>query len=492
MLRLSSFRAWSVLGTGAALAAATQLLVGQQPGGGPGATGTLTGTVYDSTAAAPLSGASVLLTHATRGDVPSLNIVADSSGRFAAHDLAPGRWIVAFLHRVTEEYGVAAVPREITIAGGDSGDVVLSLPRARTLREAVCGDVAAQDSAGVLVGSVRDEDTGEWVAGATVTAEWRIMQISNGVKMTTRSAPAVTAPDGTFRLCGLPTEDALTLRAVRPLPAGTSEALSSGEIFVTLPTAGIARAHIGVGRLPMATVSALYAPPPTMSGVPRVPPRVSGRAQLEGVVSDPNGRPLPGARILVLGTGRGALTGDNGTFRFDSLPSGSWTVETRALGYTPLRTPVLLGATPATLRLGFAKWVPALDRVVVYGKMSAKDRFLADFLERQARGVGTFFTEADVERYKPNQLTELLLRVPGVRLSPSRRPGDPARVSGRGGCEVDVFVNGNRVAEGGNEFDWLMRPADVLAIEVHDPINGTPGAFGSSTACLVIGLWTKR
>lgn len=59
-------------------------------------------------------------------------------------------------------------------------------------------------------------------------------------------------------------------------------------------------------------------------------------AQIGGVVKDAQtGDPLPGANVLLLGTGFGASTGVNGTYKVLSVPSGSYTIRVTYIGYDP-------------------------------------------------------------------------------------------------------------------------------------------------------------
>lgn len=61
------------------------------------------------------------------------------------------------------------------------------------------------------------------------------------------------------------------------------------------------------------------------------------------------GRPLPGANVLVEGTGdggssRGTSTGPQGRFAIDGLPPGRYTVRARFVGYTSQSREVSLSA----------------------------------------------------------------------------------------------------------------------------------------------------
>lgn len=444
-------------------------------------TGTLGGMVFDSTANVPLAGATVLLTHATRADVEPVSLTSDADGRFVARDLPLGRWLVTFLHRAADEYGIAPIPHEVAVIDGNPSVVTLSLPPARILRSALCGRGAGGDSLGILVGSVRDAETGAWMDGATVLVSWRVITIDKGIHVETRRLPATTGSDGTFRICRLPSGDALAVSATAPVaPAG--KVRRSGELFIVVAPIGITRLELGIGELDAAAAA------DTRPGA-----RLKGRSRLGGVVVDALGKPRADVRVLVVGTGQFAVTGDAGTFAIDSLPAGSWTVEARAIGMTPVRAMVQLAPdTTTTATLAFERWVPTLDRVVVYGRVPPEQKFMDDFLMRRDRGLGNFYTAAEIEERNIQQLSQLLAGIPGVRVHANPRPGRSPVVLGRGNCAAEVFVNGVFTLGGNDDIDALVRPREILALEVHDDVNGAPSTFGSRSGCVVIGIWTRK
>ena len=57
------------------------------------------------------------------------------------------------------------------------------------------------------------------------------------------------------------------------------------------------------------------------------------RGAIEGVVTTPDGDPLPGAQVVDPALQRGTTTGPDGRFRLDKLPLGNHTIEIRYVGY---------------------------------------------------------------------------------------------------------------------------------------------------------------
>jgi hypothetical protein len=457
--------------------------------------GVLAGNLYDSTAHSALAGARVVLAHAERAELPTRSISSDSAGHFVARDLAPGPWMVTFFDALLNDYALTVVPKRIMISPDETSTVTLSVPGEKIVRRVVCDDPSLADSLGVLVGTVREADSGRLLEGATVTATWRVIEVAKGLRLLTRHASTITGTEGAFRLCGLPPDEAMSIQA--RFGTNADSALASGAIFVSLEAEGVSRARISVGRAAPAAR------------------RETGAARLIGQVNDHEGRPRARARVVVYGMGRQTTTDGAGRFHLDSLGSGSWTVEARALGYAPVRTSVLLRreSTESAL-LEFRAPIYSLERVLVYGRTSARERFMNDFLARREQGLGTYFTPDDIENAHPTSLTQLLARIPGIHLVPlNRKPtvaftmpmsrsdqtlgsgvlpqGAPV-VRGRLDCVPQVFIDGQRVENGADDLDWVATPANVMALEVHTDATGVPPAFGRFTNCLVIGIWTKR
>ncbi|MBN2000980.1 carboxypeptidase-like regulatory domain-containing protein, partial [candidate division KSB1 bacterium] len=51
------------------------------------------------------------------------------------------------------------------------------------------------------------------------------------------------------------------------------------------------------------------------------------------VIESGTGEPLPGANVIIEGTGRGAATGSDGFFYIINVPPGAWTIRVEMMGY---------------------------------------------------------------------------------------------------------------------------------------------------------------
>ena len=63
---------------------------------------------------------------------------------------------------------------------------------------------------------------------------------------------------------------------------------------------------------------------------------VSAQITLSGEVKDLNNNPIPGVNILITGRGKGAITDDEGKFRFSNLRKGAITLQCSHVSYLTL------------------------------------------------------------------------------------------------------------------------------------------------------------
>lgn len=461
------------------------------------ATARLTGVVYDSLARRPLAGAVVQVVQAT--DLTAArSATSDSLGRFALDGLAPGRYLVGFYHPVLEVLGVDLTPRTLNVTANGPNAAPLAVPGPSVIKAALCGTAAAGDSTGLLVGAVRDADSGTPVAGAAVTITWtEYVFVAGGVRTDRRRVPAPTRETGTYAVCGLPTDGTLLAGAEAPGRA-------SGLVELNVPPRGVLVQEFTLGdsasaRLVASDPGETERPAPTHAqpravGAAAETPRVArGTARLAGTVRGANARPLRGARVLVWGTGLSTTTDEEGRFVLGDLPAGTYSVEARAVGLEPRRTPVALASgRTAAVTLTLDARINTLAVVTVLGKRSRSARGITEFVERKRTGLGRYITADDIAQQHPLDLTDVLRTTPGLRVLPASRIGYAVR--GRGNCVPAVVLDGMPISEGADELDQLVRPQDVLGIEVYTGIGTVPSQYGGLMAngCGAVLVWTKR
>ena len=116
------------------------------------------------------------------------------------------------------------------------------------------------------------------------------------------------------------------------------------------------------------------------------------------------------------------------------------------------------------------------------------------FYERAKRGIGSQFSREDLDAIRVLRTSDVLRRVPGVRLR-RNGPGTASAVSRRGQglsglCTLEVYVDGMRMFA---PYDLdLIPPDQIEGMEIYDG-PGTPIQYQSlRTGCGAVLIWTRR
>jgi hypothetical protein len=138
------------------------------------------------------------------------------------------------------------------------------------------------------------------------------------------------------------------------------------------------------------------------------------RGGIGGIVVDTSFTPIPGAEVVVLGTGRRALANAEGRFYLDVLP-GSYMVRVRRMGFAPRSLTITV---PRSAGRDVTVWLQplayGLPPVVVEARSGYGDEesIWRDFSRRlgwSTSAAGSFYTREDIERIGAMWLREVLL-----------------------------------------------------------------------------------
>jgi hypothetical protein len=232
---------------------------------------------------------------------------------------------------------------------------------------------------------------------------------------------------------------------------------------------------------------------------PSLPAQVPGT--LAGIVTSINETPVADVRIKLVSTTLLVLTGADGRFRMAGVPSGTQILDVRALGYRPILAPIEIAAGETLhVQVTLEAEPVRLESMEVTAEIDPPAQ-LRGFHERRARGGGVFFTRADIEELQPRLFTDLLRRVPGIRLQAVRGPSGSSfmAVAGRAigspgarACPMLYYVDGVPFPVTGDiGINNLIQPEDVAAIEVYSGASRVPPQFHTTSAhCGVIVIWT--
>jgi hypothetical protein len=306
------------------------------------------------------------------------------------------------------------------------------------------------------------------VAKAKVSLAWTEIFVSKttGVVRTPHELHGETNELGFFKLCGLPSDLEATLQAER---TGTS----SPEFPITMNGA----------LLDFQTISI-----PDSSGH-------HGTGIVTGHVLSPAGRPVADARIVIPMAALSTVTGEDGSFRFNAVQTGTLMVVARSLSYSPVAEAITVTSRePVDVTLRLEEKVARLDTVFVTARRNA---YLekSGFNARASNANGIFITREQIDLKHPFVITDMLKDLPGVTVT--RERGGTA-ISGRrvfglnssNGC-ARIFVDGfamHNLQPG--DFDWIVPTDDVVGIELYQP-GDAPTRFRSLPECLTVVVWTQ-
>jgi hypothetical protein len=464
--------AWTVVAAAAALGQATG-----RPGGGQDTAGApqavtgpgqsaaksapIVGLAIDSLNGGPLVGAQISVEGIVSG------ATTDSSGRFRVDSVPEGRYRIGVFHPLIDSLGLSIATPLLPVEADRMLSLVFATPSAPTVVRLKCGDVPVDTSAGtgpsMLIGRVLDAETEAPAAGVWVSLRWTEIQASHaqGLHRVLRARDTTTGPGGEFQFCHLPPNLAGSARAIR---------LTADSTVVGRPY-GMNGRLVGFLVLHLPSIDTVGSRGARVTPLDSSPAAVSGRGVLTGRVmrSDGSG-PVEGAQVVVSGSRQTAVTGDSGQFALRGLPTGTHTVEVRALGWEPVSQVVELTThAPRHVVVSLGAKTAVLKAVVVTVKLNAGLHNVG-FDTRRRMGTGHFLTAEDIAKRDALEFLDLMTEMPGVarRYSPT---GEDylAGTRGAGGC-VSYVLDGMAYQEmTPGDINYVVHPNDIGAIEVYQP-----------------------
>ncbi len=462
-----------------ALLVAPTVLLAQEPAAGRHIS--VVGEVYDSVARRPLASALVQLVR-TNALQLARSAVTDSRGRYRIDSVVPGEYFVSFFHSVVDSLAVQAPVRRVTLGARDPERVELGLPAAERIIAALCPGLPPFDSSSVIVGEVRDPDTALPQANVTVTAQWVDLVIGERFSVERQAARTTTGAGGSYALCGLPSSGDVSIQA-------RSEQRATGRLEVTITSRAIVRRDLALGE--GSTFVTLRGE--AAEGGARMDTLLRGPGRLSGTVRNQSGQPVTDAILEVWRTGITGRTDASGRFEIASLPVGTHALEVRRIGFAPQQLPVHLAARSATsVDVVLEKPVRMLDAVRVTAR-TLYSRRQSEIEQRRRRGFGHFIMRDELERSAASRVTDVLRRVPGVRVYATQGSDVVTFARGdnmSGPCRPTVFLDGHRLGSG-EDLDFLASVNSLEAIEVYTSSTQAPVEYWSPSGCGTIVLWTR-
>lgn len=228
------------------------------------------------------------------------------------------------------------------------------------------------------------------------------------------------------------------------------------------------------------------------TAAPQVTP--SGSRVVKGSVVDVDGRVVTGARVQLLGGTAAAESDDRGLFALGGVPHGDARLFVRRVGFAPETLAVPAGGTGVQLDLVALRRIGVpLAPVIVNGRRDLRGP-MAGFYARLDRGNGRFFTAEQIERTNIRRMSDLLRRVPGMRIDQRRFGTSSFRMRGSSAAPL-VWLDG--VPMGSSEVDLdNFDPRTFAGIEVYSGAATVPIEFSGNRAMSTSGgsilLWSRQ
>jgi hypothetical protein len=472
------------------------------------------GTLTDSLTGAPVAGAQVsLVGKPTRA-------VTDAAGRFEIAGVPLGEQTVEV--RTWSLDSLGAVSQSSVVFADTTRPVTLRLPPMEVFARAMCVvDSAARAGMlgdGVIVGSVEVRGDSTVPPGVRVLAEWSESVMVNGAR-SSKPHWVETRSDmsGSYRLCGVPTNTPVVLRAetndAAAIPLSTQIAAASS----------FTRAELTLDR------------------------NNRGSAAFIGLVlTDSTRTPLSGTEIALPKLAKRVVTNDRGSFRMTDIPPGTYDVNVRHVGYSALQTPLTFTANKTLERRILLGRSVQLETFTVTAEADAAAATIPGFEENRKLGLGAFLTRSELERQEGRRLSDVLEQMKGsgiVRgrgdrgwiLSKRPPPSLPKCQDGQAagavrgmsgtyakcaistagpgtgmwcpetlqekldglqcGCYAQVYLDGSLMNRGNptppfNVNELLV--ASIEAIEYYASAALTPMRYSSNSNCGVLVVWSRR
>lgn len=128
----------------------------------------------------------------------------------------------------------------------------------------------------------------------------------------------------------------------------------------------------------------------TLPGTPHaqnIAPRPAGPRTLTGIVTDTLGTPIADVDVLVIKLQRRMRTRGDGTFKFDSIPPGTYDLRARGIGLIAPSPTVVVGPNGGAVRIRMIRLGTILPAMVTTAKLGGLSGVIGDTSYRAMPGV---------------------------------------------------------------------------------------------------------
>jgi hypothetical protein len=384
-------------------------------------------------------------------------------------------------HPMLDTIGITLATPVFSLKAGDAIDLTLAVPSPAHLVAMFCPPEMRARGASALIGFVRDPDTGDALDSVTVSLVYD--DDVGGFAKRPVNRIAKLDSTGRYKICGLP-----------PYMSGRVQMIRNGTQSPDIPVKTDASSPLALRSMGMSLSTQHVAAGKDSGGkairVLRGPAKVTGR------VINQSGAPIAGARVQMDETASATVTGNDGRFMLDSVPTGTQTVSVRKLGYTVTDKAVEVSLNmPGPISVVMENYIPTLTAVVTVAQRDVDEEKIG-FTRRKRQGMGVY-REGDQIPRGTSSLATALSSVPGLKIERSTDAGSEGlHITAAGSTEcLNFVVDGMpwREDAGGESITDYVRPEELQALELYSA-STVPPEFNLSpmSNCKVLVLWTSR
>jgi hypothetical protein len=342
------------------------------------------------------------------------------------------------------------------------------------------------DSQALIIGFVRHAKDRMVVDSAVVAVQWLDMVLEGtSLRRSIEHRAVATQESGWYAVCGAPSGGTVMLTA-------SHAADSTHGLELEVPKDGFLRRdlYFGSGRLAAADTTP-QSDSLRLGGVRRY----TGDGRLTGtVVAATGGRVLAGARVSLV-DGPSTRTDERGAWTLTGLPTGTRTLEVRAVAHYPMSMPVDVVEGAGPVRVAMLTLQSVLDTVRVTAAKGGNRTLLEFNRRRKSSGAGRFIGSEDVAARNPTYTTDLFRSMPGIFLARDQN-GDEVLVQRSNtfsspNCRVSVYINGMSLrGMSANEINQAVRPNEIIGVEVYSAA-GAPPQYSEQNGCGSVVIWSR-
>ncbi len=206
---------------------------------------------------------------------------------------------------------------------------------------------------------------------------------------------------------------------------------------------------------------------------------------LNGLVVDQNGNPIPGVLIKISLVSKGLVTDANGKFSVDLLSGKTFTLGFSFMGFADHTEDISLGSGAQTIEITLKENVNDLEEFTVLGKSELK--------EIRERAFNVEVVDARKLHHTNLDLGHALDRVSGVRVRESGGVGSRMNFSlnGFSGKQIKFFIDGIPMDDFGSSFQLNNIPINLAErIEVYKGV--VPIGLGADALGGAVNIVTKN